>query len=114
MARTPIHPGEILAEELEAIGLSAKRLADLVRVPPNRLDQILAGRRRITADTALRLARYFGTSAEIWMNLQIAYELDLARQQLGDAIAEVPQRSDPVGKFAVVPETDRLRSEATD
>ena len=103
MARPPIHPGEILADELEAIGLSAKRLADLVRVPPNRLDQVLAGKRRITADTALRLARYFGTSAEFWLKLQIAYELDLATQQLGDAIAKIPQRSDPAGEIAAVP-----------
>ena len=78
MARPPIHPGELLADELEATGLSAQRLADLLRVAPSYLDQILAGERRIAADTALRLARYFGTSAEFWMNLQIAYELDLA------------------------------------
>ena len=95
MARTPIHPGEILADELEAARLSAKRLADLVQVPPNRLYQIVAGKRSTTADTALRLARYFGTTAEFWMNLQIAYELDLARQQLGDTITGVAQRSDP-------------------
>ena len=114
MARPPIHPGEILAVELEATGLSAKRLADLLRVAPSHLDQILAGKRRITADTALRLARYFGTSAEFWMNLQITYELDLARRRLGDAIARVPQRSDPAGEFAAVPSTDRVRSEATD
>jgi len=59
MARTPIHPGEILADELQEIGLSAKRLADLIEVPPNRLYQLLAGKRNITADTALRLGRYF-------------------------------------------------------
>ena len=103
MARTPIHPGEILADELEAIGLSAKRLADLVRVLPNRLDQILAGKRRIAADPALRLARYFGTSAEFWMNLQTAYDLDLARQRLGDGIAKIPERSDPAGETAAAP-----------
>ena len=82
MARTPIHPGEILADELEEIGLSAKRLADLLDVPPNRLYQILAGKRNLTADTALRLSRYFGTSADFWMNLQSACELDLARQRM--------------------------------
>ena len=103
MARTPIHPGELLADELEATGLSAHRLADLLRVAPSHLDQILAGKRRIAADTALRLARYFGTSAEFWMNLQIAYELDLARQQLGDGIAKIPERSDPAGETAAVP-----------
>ena len=93
MARTPIHPGEILGDELEEIGLSAKRLADVIQVPPNRLYQILAGKRNITADTALRLGRYLGTSAHFWMNLQSTYELDLARQQLGKAIQGIPARS---------------------
>jgi addiction module HigA family antidote len=94
MARTPIHPGEILGDELEEIGLSAKRLADVIQVPPNRLYQILAGKRNLTADTALRLSRYFGMSADFWMNLQSAYELDLARQQVGKAIQRIPKRSD--------------------
>ena len=60
MARTPIHPGEILSDELDEIGLTAKKLAGVIEVPPNRLYQILAGKRNITADTALRLGRYFG------------------------------------------------------
>lgn len=94
MARTPIHPGEILADELEEIGLTAKRLADVLEVPPNRLYQIVAGKRNLTADTALRLAQYFGMSADFWMNLQSAYELDLARQQLGKALQRIPKRSD--------------------
>jgi len=64
MPRTPIHPGEVLADELEEIGLSAKRLADAIEVPSNRLDQILAGKRNVTADTALRLGQYFGLSAD--------------------------------------------------
>ena len=93
MARTPIHPGEVLADELEDIGLSAKKLADVIEVPPNRLYQILAGKRSLTADTALRLARYFGMTADFWMNLQSAYELDLARQQAGKAIQRIPKRS---------------------
>src|SRR5277367_1282600 len=93
MPRTPIHPGEILADELEEIGLSAKKLADVIEVPPNRLYQLLAGKRNVTADTALRLSRYFGMSADFWMNLQSAYELDLARQQLGKAIQRIPKRS---------------------
>ena len=92
MARTPIHPGEILADELEEIGLSAKKLADVIEVPPNRLYQLLAGKaERITADTALRLGQYFGMSADFWMNLQSAYELDLARQQIGKAIHRLPR-----------------------
>jgi len=93
MARTPIHPGEILADELEEIGLSAKRLADVIEVPPNRLYQLLAGKRSMTADTALRLSQYFGMSADFWMNLQTAYELDLARQQMGKVIRRIPRRS---------------------
>lgn len=93
MARTLIHPGEVLGYELEEIGLSAKQLADLIETPPNRLYQILAGKRRITADTALRVGRYFGMSAAFWMNLQAAYELDLARQEMGKAIERIPQRS---------------------
>ena len=94
MPRTPIHPGEILGDELEEIGLSAKKLADAIQVPPNRLYQILAGKRNMTADTALRLSRYFGMSAAFWMNLQSAYELDLARQQLGKTIQRIPKRND--------------------
>jgi antitoxin HigA-1 len=92
MARTPIHPGEILADELDEIGLSAKRLADVIEVPPNRLYQLLAGKRSVTADTALRLSQYFGMAADFWMNLQSAYELDLARQQNGKAIQRIPKR----------------------
>jgi addiction module HigA family antidote len=94
MALTPIHPGEILADELEETGLSAKKLADVIEVPPNRLYQLLAGKRSITADTALRLGRYFGMSADFWMNLQTAYELDLARQANGKAIQRIPKRSE--------------------
>ena len=102
MARTPIHPGEVLADELEEIGLSAKKLADVIEVPSNRLYQVLAGKRNITADTALRLGQYFGMSADFWMNLQSTYELDLARQHIGKAIQRIPKRSEmaetrPVG-----------------
>ena len=93
MARTPIHPGEILADELEESGLSAKKLADVIEVPANRLYQILAGKRNVTADTALRLSLYFGMSADFWMNLQSMYELDLARQQVGPAILRIPRRA---------------------
>ncbi len=96
MARTPIHPGEILGDELEEIGLSAKKLAGVIEVPPNRLYQLLAGKRSMTADTALRLSRYFGMSAEFWMNLQSSYELDLARRHSGKAIQRIPKRSEMV------------------
>src|ERR1700684_2032087 len=93
--RTPIHPGEILGDELEEIGLSAKRLADVIEVPPNRLYQLLAGKRSMTADTALRLGRDFGMTADFWMNLQSTYELDLARQQVGRAIERIARRGVP-------------------
>lgn len=92
MGRTPIHPGEILGDELEELGISAAQLARTLGVPANRISQIVAGKRAITADTALRLARHFGTSADFWMNLQKTYDLDLARQQIGKAIAQIPRR----------------------
>ena len=93
MSRTPIHPGEILTDELEALEISAAELARIIGVPANRITQIMAGKRAITADTALRLGRYFGTTAEFWMNLQKIYELDLARQEIGDSLTHIPQRS---------------------
>ena len=92
MPRTPIHPGEILGDELQEIDLSASKLAGMLEVPPNRLYQIIAGKRNVTADTALRLSRYFGTPADFWMNLRSAYELDLAGQQHGGEIARLPTR----------------------
>lgn len=97
MARTPIQPGEILKDELDELGLSAAELARQIEVPANRVSQILAGRRAVTADTALRLARWFGTSAELWMNLQQTYELDLARQRSGEAIGRLPTRAAVAG-----------------
>lgn len=95
MARTPIHPGEILADELAELGLSAAALARLIEVPANRISQIIAGRRAISAETALRLGHYFGTSADLWMNLQKNYELDLARAELGPAPDRLPRRAAP-------------------
>ncbi len=81
MARTPILPGEILGDELREIGLSAKKRADLIQVPPYHLYQLRAGKRNVTADTALRLGQYSGMSFDFWMNLQCAYQLDLAAQK---------------------------------
>jgi addiction module HigA family antidote len=95
MARTPIHPGEILADELQELGISAAELSRTLEVPANRISQIIAGKRAISADTALRLARYFGTSPDLWMNLQKTYELDLARQEIGSSIRHIPQRVPP-------------------
>ena len=76
------------------MGLTTKKLADVVEVPPNRLYQLIAGKRNVRADTALRLSQYFGMSADFWMNLQSAYELDLARQQHGKEIQRIPKRSE--------------------
>ena len=88
MLRPPIHPGEILADELEEMQMSATELARHLHVPTNRITQILAGRRAVTADTALRLGQWFGTGPELWLNLQKAYELRLAEQMSGDEIRQ--------------------------
>jgi len=96
MARTPIHPGEILADELTEIGMTASELARILRVPPNRITQILAGKRAVTADTALRLGQWLGTSPELWLNLQKLYELDLVRQTLTEELKTIPRRQTPV------------------
>jgi len=83
----PVHPGEILLEEfLKPLPLSMNQLALSLRVPVTRIAEIVHGRRAITADTALRLARYFGTSAELWMNLQRDYDLAVAEDELADKI----------------------------
>lgn len=82
----PIHPGEQLREELEELGLSARALAKALRMPVNRVTSILNEQRAVTADTALRLARSFGTTPEMWLNLQSAYELRQARQAVGQQI----------------------------
>jgi len=90
----PIHPGEILRGEMEELGLSARQLALALKVPTNRITGILNEQRAVTADTALRLARYFGTAPEFWLNLQTAYELRRTRQEVGDRIeSEVEHRA---------------------
>ena len=91
MARLIIHPGEHLADELKALDMSANELAKELGVPANRLTQIIAGKRGITGDTALRLGKWFGTGADIWMNLQKNYELRIAAQELGDTLKKIPQ-----------------------
>src|SRR6267143_528365 len=100
MARTAIHPGEQLAEQLEALGMSAAELARQLKVPTNRITHILNGDRAITGDTALRLGHFFGTSAEFWLNLQKTYELRVAEQQAGAAIKALPRLTDRRGKSA--------------
>lgn len=83
----PIHPGEVLKEDfMDELGLSARQVAKLLGVPANRISQIVRGQRSITADTALRLSRWLGTTPELWLRLQERYDLELARMQLGDEI----------------------------
>ncbi len=84
---SPIHPGEVLLEDfMKPLGLSQYRLAHDIGVTPIRISQIVNGQRAITVDTAMRLARYFGTSASIWLRLQVRYELEVAQSQLSDRI----------------------------
>src|SRR5580704_10852210 len=90
MAVTAIHPGEHLAEELKALGMSAAEMARKLDVPTNRITGILNGQRAITGDTALRLAHFFGTSPEFWLNLQSLYELRVAQTKTGKAIKKLP------------------------
>ena len=87
--RDPIHPGETLREDLDALGMSAAELARRVEVPVNRITEILNGRRAVTGDTALRLGRFFGTSGEFWLNLQKLCELRLAERKDGATIARL-------------------------
>jgi antitoxin HigA-1 len=91
MPRTPIHPGEHLAEELKELGIPAAELARQIDVPVNRVTGIINGQRAITADTALRLGHWFGTNPEFWLNLQKLYELRLARQEVGDRVEKLPK-----------------------
>lgn len=84
----PIHPGEVLMEDfIEGFGITQNKLAVSIGVPPRRINEIVHGKRGITADTALRLAKYFGTSPEFWINLQSHYELDRAEDTAGEQIA---------------------------
>jgi addiction module HigA family antidote len=92
VAISAIHPGEHLAEELKELNMSAAELARQLDVPTNRVTEILNGRRAITGDTALRLAHFFGTTAEFWLNLQSLYELRIAQKKLGKSIDRLPTR----------------------
>jgi addiction module HigA family antidote len=91
MARTAIHPGEHLADQLKELGMSAAELGRQLKVPTNRITGILNGQRAITGDSALRLAHFFGTSPELWLNLQKLYELRLAEAKVGAAIRRLPR-----------------------
>ncbi len=86
----PIHPGEVLMEDfIEGFGLTQHKLALSIGVPPRRINEIVHGKRAITADTALRLGKYFGTSAQFWLNLQTHYDLDLAEDRVADQIEAI-------------------------
>ena len=89
-----IHPGEHLAEELDALKMSAAEIARRLKVPTNRITEIVNGQRSITGDTALRLGHFFGTSAEFWLNLQSLYELRLAEHKAGKSIQILPTLKD--------------------
>ena len=90
--RPAIHPGEILADELAELGVTPTALSRQINVPANRVTQIIRGRRGVTGDTALRLAHWFGTSAQFWLNLQSAYDIRLAEEKAGSEIARLPTR----------------------
>lgn len=92
--RNPIHPGEILAEELEEIGMNGNQFAKALMVPSNRIYQILNSKRDITADTARRIGKFFGTGPELWMNLQKKYELEVAEKE-GEDINQIKPYQTP-------------------
>ncbi len=86
----PIHPGEVLMEDfIEGFGITQNKLAVSIRVPPRRINEIVHGKRAITADTALRLGRFFGTSAQFWLTLQTRYDLDLAEDRISEQLGAI-------------------------
>jgi antitoxin HigA-1 len=99
MGRSAIHPGEHLAEQLEELDMSASELARQLKVPTNRITEILNGQRSVTGDTALRLGHFFGTSPEFWLNLQKLYELRLAERKVGETIKDLPTLAQAMEKL---------------
>jgi addiction module HigA family antidote len=95
MSRPSIHPGEVLAEELAELGVTPTELARQLKVPANRITQIIQGKRSISGDTALRLGHWFGTSGQFWLNLQSAFEIRVAGKEAGAEIARLSVRSAP-------------------
>lgn len=93
MTKRPIHPGEILADELVETGVSAAELGRQIGVPANRISQIIQGKRRISGDTALRLGHWFGMSPRFWLNLQAAFDLEVAEALIGTELAKLPTRA---------------------
>ena len=96
--RDPIHPGEHLADELQEIGINGHQLAKRLNVPPNRISQIINGKRAVTADTAMRLGKFFGTGAVIWLNLQQKYDLEVARKMEGEDLKKIKPYKAPKQK----------------
>ena len=94
MARTPIHPGEHLKDELVALDMSASELARQLRIPANRVTEIIAGERSISAETAVLLGHWFGTSPAFWLNLQSIYDLRIAERALSKKLSRLPKRAD--------------------
>lgn len=92
-----VHPGKMLAEELHSLGVTPTELSRQIKVPPNRVTQIIRGKRSVSGDTALRLGHWFGTSAQFWLNLQSAYDLHMAEQNAGREIAKLPTKPIPAG-----------------
>ena len=95
-AMRPIHPGEVLKEELAEISMTANAFAQALHVPANRITAILNGNRSITADTALRISRFFGTTPEFWLNLQTSYDLKLVRESVGKKVEQEVRQRDAV------------------
>ena len=94
MLRRAVHPGQILKAELDGVGVSATELARQIEVPANRISQIIAGKRAITGDTALRLGHWFGVDPSFWINLQAQFDLALADREAGEAVRRLPKRAD--------------------
>jgi addiction module HigA family antidote len=88
-----VHPGEVLKDELEELGITPTEFARQIDVPPNRVSQIIAGKRSVTGDTALRFGHWFGTDPQFWLNLQAQFELAIAEREVGDAISHLPTRA---------------------
>ena len=93
MPRQPVHPGEILNDELSELNLSASALARQIKVPPNRISQIIQGKRAITGDTALRLGHWFGMNPQFWLNLQSQFDLRVAEAEAGKEVRKLPTRA---------------------
>ena len=93
MLRRAVHPGEVLKDELDELGITPTEFARQIGVPPNRVSQIIAGKRAVTGDTALRFGHWFGTDPQFWLNLQSAYEIRVAEEKAGREIAKLPVRA---------------------